>query len=701
MENDDPSKLSELDPSVEATEMEGEDPLVGAQIGKYSIVAKVAKGGTATVYRALDTVLNREVAVKILHEHLESRREVVERFKNEALVVASLRHPNIVNVYDFLNFEKRSLLVVEYVPGITLSSLIKRFRKIPENFVLMIGLDILQGLRAAHEKGVTHRDIKPANILLHPEMGVKISDFGLAKLLNSDDGLTKDGIFIGTPSFSSPEQIEGKPIDHRSDLFSLGLTLYMLATGLHAFKQKGDTTTTVWFKIVRGKFQAIRELDPSISKDFEKILDRCLQVDPNKRYPTAKAMADDFLEILKRRKLYPHAESLRNFLTSPYSSDSPQASVFGSSKVLLLKTMKYGSLAAAIAGGAYYLYWSDLVKNDSTQNHSSGPPEVSSADSETVESIPTLPERNLEKARAPSKSALPKSPVNLPLGMKSGRSLLAVADMKLVTKVSNAEFALRFRWKDPLATFRISRDSSFRDLILESKFRDTGFDWTGWSEGQYFYQLGTEKSHLEIEDWTNYRLRMAQRKRDLVVSDDFNDVDLQMNPWTQQLKLSWDSGPTAVGYRLEVANDPQFKNPIFSGVPFSKSSLIERNWDRDQIIYWRVSYLDESRNVFLVDPVRKINLKLTGQAPYIDLIKPNLDSNLKADSKVVELDFIGPRNSKIECSWDASQLGEKAWMLLKDKESHFVAQLKKEGRLLACRASEGKSDIRYFVLDLN
>jgi serine/threonine-protein kinase len=147
----------------------------------------VAKGGTATVYRALDTVLNRDVAVKILHEHLGGKREVVTRFKNEAQVIAQLRHANILTVFDFLEHQGRAVLVVEFMPGVTLSTLVKMASKIPEDFVLMIGLEILQGLRLAHQKGITHRDIKPANILVHPDLGIKISDFGLAKLINSDD----------------------------------------------------------------------------------------------------------------------------------------------------------------------------------------------------------------------------------------------------------------------------------------------------------------------------------------------------------------------------------------------------------------------------------------------------------------------------------------------------------------------------------
>jgi serine/threonine protein kinase len=264
---------------IEQQDSGGPDSLVGNKIvDRYTILTRIAKGGTAVVYRALDTVLNREVAVKIIHEHLERKEEIVGRFKKEAVMIAQLRHANIVTVFDFLEYRGRAVLVVEFMPGITLSALVNSTEKIHEDIVLMITLNILNGLRVAHEKGMTHRDIKPANILVHSELGVKISDFGLAKIMESDDQLTKTGIFVGTPSFSSPEQIEGRPVDHRSDLFSLGLTMYMLATRSHAFKNKGDSTTTVWYKTVRGTFESARERNPALSEAFEKIVNRSLEV---------------------------------------------------------------------------------------------------------------------------------------------------------------------------------------------------------------------------------------------------------------------------------------------------------------------------------------------------------------------------------------------------------------------------------------
>lgn len=687
-------KTNITESNVEPTLIEKDDPLVGQKFGKYSIVARVAKGGTAVVYRALDDVLGREVAIKVLHEHLESRREVVERFKNEARVVASLRHPNVVSVYDFFSIGPRSALVVEYVPGITLSDLIKQHRRISERFVLMLATEILKGLEAAHQKGITHRDIKPANILIHPELGVKISDFGLAKLKNSDDGLTKDGIFIGTPSFSSPEQIEGKPVDHRSDIFSLGLSLYMLATGKHAFKQKGDSTTTVWFKIVRGKFQAVREIDPSISKDFERILDKALQVDPERRYASATEMLQDVRDVLKKRDLLSYESDLKKFLNAPFSSDSKQAIQKTKSKYLMISTI---ALLVLLVGISFYFYRQKLatsheVVSSPTETQTPKPSKGTLPDAVQKEGIEPRDKSQLERpketVRIAKKESKPTKKNSSSLGARTLQKGLTTSSYveipnsaitRLIWSSDMQKASLRFKWEKASAIFSIGETKAMLSPLISSQFSDAGFDFADWGLRKYFWAIeGQGVRELQIQTLDAYRVQMEQAsKRDLIVSSEFNDVDVQINPWSQQLKLAWPTGPDAVAYRIQVAEDKNFEKIIFSGNLSFKNVVIERFWSKPTELFWKVSYLDEGRNVFLVDPVRRINLRTIGFADYFDIFQITKDP--KKGSWVLQA--VGPQAQKVSCrSMDDSKVSTE----LVRRGSYFYGSLPDSERRIYC-----------------
>jgi len=293
------------------------DPLAGVHIGKYTVIEKIGEGGTAIVYRGVDTVLHRDVAIKVLHSHLVGEENIGKRFEKEARIIAQIRNANILEVYDFLEHEGKEVVVVEYMPGSNCSDLLRLDRKIPEVYVVMIALEILKGLKAAHKKGVIHRDIKPANILLNPEYGVKISDFGLAKRTEQDDGLTKDGMFIGTPSFASPEQIEGKKLDTKTDIFSLGVMLYIMATKTHPFKERGDSVTTVWFKISQGKFTSARHRESKLSEEFDHVIAKALTINAQARYQTAEQMMNDLEPILRVKGLFPYEQALHDFLEDP------------------------------------------------------------------------------------------------------------------------------------------------------------------------------------------------------------------------------------------------------------------------------------------------------------------------------------------------------------------------------------------------
>lgn len=691
--------LSDL--SSEPTQVDEFDPLIGKRIQKYSIVSRVARGGTATVYRANDTVLNREVAFKILHEHLESRREVVERFRNEAKVVASLRHPNIVNVYDFLEYEGRAVLVAEFVPGVTLSHLIKQYRRIPENYVLMIGHEILQGLRAAHDKGITHRDIKPANILVHAELGIKISDFGLAKFVNTDDGLTKEGVFIGTPSFSSPEQIEGKTIDHRSDIFSLGLCLYMLASGSHAFKQKGDTTTTVWFKIVRGSFQGVREINPDLSADLERILDKSLQVRPEKRYQTAKEMMADIESVLRRRKVFPYSEALQEYLNKPYGV---KASPRRSRRLRRFLSLGLAGIFALALGFATVLYWPQFLSKLEDINPLLTELLTETQD-ETSEIPPALPQSEETTPLASPEPAPVKEPPIVqprrrapaaPIGKTAVTALRLPALATLISPPTEKAFAIRFQWKEN-AEFFLSSRPTFEPTLVRGRFSDLAYDWVNWEEGKFYWKAGKAGGELIIESVEAYRQRNRIEKRELLVSSDYTEVDLQINPWIQQIRLSWDSGPNADSYRLEIARDPKFQEIIFTSSPLVKWEKIERLWERDQSVYWRVSYLDAGQNVFYKEPVRQINLKLNVSSPHFEILEPRPYEKI---SQNLQVRAVGPRESKLRCTFVEKGQSISGWKDLRLSSGFFVGSWEKfSGDLLCEGEKEGKHTFFFIPIE--
>lgn len=677
------------------------DAFVGKQIGKYEILARVAKGGTATVYQARDKILNRDVAIKILHEHLEQKNEVVERFKNEAQVVASLRHPNILSIYDFFSENGRTILVAEFMPGTTLSALIKTLKKVPENYVLMLGLEMLNGLKAAHEKGITHRDIKPANILIHSELGVKVSDFGLAKLKDADNGLTREGVFIGTPSFSSPEQIEGRPVDRRSDLFSLGLTLYMLATGTHAFKQKGDSTTTVWFKIVRGKFQAVRDIDPSLSPDFEKILARALQVDLDKRYQSAKEMADDVLALLKKRKVYPYQDELRTFLDKPVgAAPNPSHSSF-------LKILKFSALGLAIpalSALAYFFlpavlvkeWWAAVTPESAKEQkiETTTPPVVIPKPIEPAVSIIEPKKVEANSSQNSTKPILPAVPKAFS-GLRSEPFVLLQPKARVIYHRERKDFNLRIPFSVQ-SEFSLTRAASAGRKISEGKFQAGGFDWKDWGLGRFIWKAGLGAGEIEILDWDQYRSRSRGTKRELQVLSTFNETDLQINPWNQILRLSWESGAKASSYRLEIAEDAEFKKSIFSSATVTRFATIDRLWTKDLSLFWRVSYLDDTRNVFLVDPVRKINLKVFLTAPEFDLISPNPFESLKDGS--VRVEGVGPSDAKVRCG-EMSEAGPKKWQALESRAGLLSLEMKPTSDLIVCE-SLSNDEQSLFVIPL-
>ena len=258
--------------------------------GRYKIDKPIGSGGMATVYRAFDMVLNRPVAVKILHVRFTNNAHFVERFKREAHSAASLIHRNIATIYDTGYTDGIYYIVMEYIHGKTLKDLIDEHAPFSATIIADIARQVVDALAHAHSKGIIHRDIKPQNIMLTADKIVKVSDFGIARAL-AMPGLTQNGRVLGTARYISPEQARGKPADHRSDLYSLGVILYEMATGEPPFT--GTSSVEIAGKHVAEFPKHVREVNPNIPIVLEVIINKLMRKEPGDRYESAEALLED------------------------------------------------------------------------------------------------------------------------------------------------------------------------------------------------------------------------------------------------------------------------------------------------------------------------------------------------------------------------------------------------------------------------
>ena len=266
---------------------------------RYELNHLIARGGMAEVYRAHDRLLDRPVALKVLFPELSVDRSFVERFKREAQAAANLSHPNIVPVFDWGEDSGTYFIVMEFIDGRPLSSILKTQGKLTPARTAEIGAPVAAALGYAHKHGVIHRDVKPGNVLITDDGQVKVTDFGIARAINTEESLTQTGAVMGTATYFSPEQAEGMGIDARSDLYSLGVVLYEMVTGRPPFL--GDTPVAVASKHVRDVAIPPRQLDPSIPPSFEAIILKCLAKDPANRYDTAEDLRADLIRFSEGR----------------------------------------------------------------------------------------------------------------------------------------------------------------------------------------------------------------------------------------------------------------------------------------------------------------------------------------------------------------------------------------------------------------
>jgi serine/threonine-protein kinase len=270
--------------------------------GRYRLDAEIGRGGMSTVYRAFDTVLERAVAIKLMHREIAADSDQLERFRREARAVARLNHPHVVTVIDAGEEPSPDdsdvgapYIVLEYVDGETLKAVIRDDGPLEITRSLAYAIELARALGAAHERQIVHRDVKPQNILIGEEGGAKITDFGIARSL-AEEGLTVAGRVLGTTDYVSPEQALGQPVTGQSDLYSLGVVLYEMLTGDVPFH--GDSVVAVAMKHVREQVPDVQERRPHLSTATAAVLDRALAKNLDERYADAGEMASALEEVL-------------------------------------------------------------------------------------------------------------------------------------------------------------------------------------------------------------------------------------------------------------------------------------------------------------------------------------------------------------------------------------------------------------------
>ncbi len=262
--------------------------------GRYQIIEELGKGGMGKVYKAYDTEIKEKVALKLIKAEISSDKKTIERFQNEIKFARKIGHRNVCRMYDLNKEEGSYYITMEYVSGEDLKSFIRRIGQLPSGKAISIAKQVCEGLSEAHRLGVVHRDLKPSNIMIDKDGNARIMDFGIARSLK-EKGITGAGVMIGTPEYMSPEQVEGKDIDHCTDIYSLGVILYEMVTGRVPFE--GETALTIAVKHKTEEPKNPREFNTQLSEDFSRLILKCLEKEKKKRYQSAEDVRAELKNI--------------------------------------------------------------------------------------------------------------------------------------------------------------------------------------------------------------------------------------------------------------------------------------------------------------------------------------------------------------------------------------------------------------------
>ena len=328
-----------------------------SSIGKYRIVEFVGEGAMGVVYRAVDSVLERTVAIKVMNESIARQEDLRKRFLREAQAAGSLQHPNVVCIYDLGEVDGHLFIAMEFVQGVDLERLIELGEPLSLQARLDIIIDVLTGLAYAHKRGIVHRDIKPANIRVGDDGRAKIMDFGVAHLASSS--MTSTGSILGTPSYMAPEQITEGKTSPATDIFAVGGVLYQVLAQMKPFD--APTLQNLFFKIITEHPRPVTELMPGLPPALDRIVRKAMAKDPAERYASALEMANDLTNV--RSKLsgpsYPASVSL---------SASVASAIEQSRKTSDIRTRRYAYIGAgAVAAAAVVaIAWSQMSRPGST-----------------------------------------------------------------------------------------------------------------------------------------------------------------------------------------------------------------------------------------------------------------------------------------------------------------------------------------------
>ena len=285
------------------------------KLEKYEVLDEIGHGGMATVYRARDSSLDRFVALKVLHPHLQRTAEARARFAREAKSVARLRHPHILEIYDYSGeASDETYIAAELLTGPTLKDLVLKHKELPPEIAASIATQVADALGEAHAKGIIHRDVKPENVLIHQDRCVKLTDFGIAYMVDTHT-FTATGQILGSPGHMAPEQVEGSTCDARSDVFSLGTVLYFCSTGRLPFV--GRNPHHLLKLLLGGEYPDPLRLHPAIGAELAAIMQKALARDPADRYQSAAEMSASLREFLSEMGIDDPDETLARYLKAP------------------------------------------------------------------------------------------------------------------------------------------------------------------------------------------------------------------------------------------------------------------------------------------------------------------------------------------------------------------------------------------------
>lgn len=313
------------------------------KVGSFRLIEKIGEGGMAIIYKAVQPSLKRTVVIKKLKD---PNREIIERFKKEAFVSASFSQENVLAIYDFIYAQKSYYLVMEFVDGHDLRDIIDFSAPLPPSVAALIIREVAKGIEYTHNKSVIHRDIKPSNILISHHGEIKLIDFGVAKD-ETPSKLTLTGMIVGTPSYMSPEQANGDPLGPQSDIYSLGVLLYEMLTGVKPFL--GDTNTEVLMKIVKGKFPSPKKYNREIPWRLVQIVKKAMRRDTDKRYLNASEFIRDLDHFIPWKVQTDKKEIISQFLRK-YETDSLRSTeeTFSPPRIYPSSTKKFWYGAAVI-----------------------------------------------------------------------------------------------------------------------------------------------------------------------------------------------------------------------------------------------------------------------------------------------------------------------------------------------------------------